>query len=417
MSDTPSRKLAVILHADVVGSTALVQANETLAHQRIRDTFRRFSEAISVQGGASHEVRGDAHVAEFPSASDAVEAALSFQASNTTYLNDLPDEIKPVIRVGIAMGEVVVGDDTVTGEAVVLAQRLEQLAQPAGICIQAMAKDTIPKRLPYIYEDLGEQAFKGFGEPVLAYTISQASDTQVGETEPVTQSELVYLELPDEPSIAVLPFSNMSGDPEQEYFSDGITEDIITALSKVSSLMVVARTSTFTYKDRAIDIKQVGREQGVRYVVEGSVRRAGDRVRVTAQLIDAVTGHHIWAERYDRELHDIFAVQDELVREIVTALDVELREGEQHRMWSSGTDNLEAWECVQLGQPIVSGSVPGDGERAKKLFERASELDPNYAMAWVMLGWYHFTFADVGGWRGRCRTTQACTRLHAEVCT
>ena len=192
----------------------------------------------------------------------------------------------------------------------------------------------------------------------------------------------------------------MSGDPEQEYFSDGITEDIITALSKVSSLMVVARTSTFTYKDRAIDIKQVGREQGVRYVVEGSVRRAGDRVRVTAQLIDAVTGHHIWAERYDRELHDIFAVQDELVREIVTALDVELREGEQHRMWSSGTDNLEAWECVQLGQPIVSGSVPGDGERAKKLFERASELDPNYAMAWVMLGWYHFTFADVGGWRG-----------------
>ena len=343
MQESPSRKLTVIMHADVVGSTALVQANETLTHQRIRDTLQRFSEAISAQGGTAHEVRGDALVAEFPSASDAVEAALSFQTANSARLEDVTDDIKPVLRVGIAMGEVVVADDTVTGEAVVMAQRLGQLAEPGGVCIQGMTKDTIPKRLSYRYEQLGQQVLKGFSEPVLAYTVERADARAAADPPPETSSEFVSLELPDEPSIAVLPFANMSGDPEQEYFSDGITEDIITVLSRISGLLVIARNSTMVYKGQAVDVKQVGREQGVRYVLEGSVRKAGNRIRVTAQLIDATTGHHRWAERYDRDLDDIFAVQDEIAGHITVEMRAELTEGEQARMRAKGVSSIEAW--------------------------------------------------------------------------
>jgi len=205
------------------------------------------------------------------------------------------------------------------------------------------------------------------------------------------------LELPDEPSIAVLPFTNMSSEPEQEYFSDGITEDIITALSKVSDLLVIARNSTFIYKDRAVDVKQVGRDQGVRYVLEGSVRKAGNRVRVTAQLVDATTSKHRWAERYDRDLEDIFAVQDEITREIVSALDVNLREGEQARFWSSGTKNLEAWECVRLGSDLLNAYRAEDIPEVMRLCQRAIDVDPEYAAAWVLLAWSHFHVADDSG--------------------
>ena len=231
MDEEPTRKLAVILHADVVGSTALVQANETLAHQRIRDTFNRFAETISSQGGTAHEIRGDALVAEFPKASDAVEAALSFQDANAAHLEDLSDDVRPVVRVGIAMGEVVVADATVTGEAVVLAQRLEQLAEPGGISIHGTAQDTVPKRLPYVYESLDEQELKGFSEPVRVYSVRRAADVLI-ETPEAKTGLAETSEFPDKASIAVLPFTNMSGDPEQEYFSDGITEDIITELSR-----------------------------------------------------------------------------------------------------------------------------------------------------------------------------------------
>jgi TolB-like protein/Tfp pilus assembly protein PilF len=203
------------------------------------------------------------------------------------------------------------------------------------------------------------------------------------------------LPLPDEPSIAILPFTNLSGDPEQEYFSDGITEDIITSLSKIKSLLVIASNSTFTYKGKSVDVRQVSREQGVQYVLEGSVRKAGNRIRVTAQLIEASTGHHIWAERYERELRDVFAVQDEIMREIVVALDVQLNEGEQARAWSSGTTNVEAWECVRLGAPEAFSANTEANLTAKALFEKAIDLDPSYAIAWVMLGWIYQQYADV----------------------
>ena len=204
-------------------------------------------------------------------------------------------------------------------------------------------------------------------------------------------------ELPDKPSIAVLPFVNLSGDPEQVYFSDGISEDIITALSKISNLTVASRSSTFGYRDGAVDTRTVCREQGVRFVLEGSVRKSANRVRVTAQLTDGSTGHSVWAERYDRDLDDIFAVQDELMREIVVALDVELREGEQLRFWSSGTHSVEAWECVRISAPVILNTRFAELDLAKKRLDRALELDPEYAIAWVMLGWYHQCFVDVAG--------------------
>ncbi len=204
------------------------------------------------------------------------------------------------------------------------------------------------------------------------------------------------LSLPDNPSIAILPFTNMSGDLEQEYFCDGISEDIITSLSKIQNLIVIARNSTFTYKGKSVDVRQVGLEQGVGYVLEGSVRRSGDRVRVNAQLIDATTGHHVWADRYDRELVDIFAIQDEIVREIVVALDVKLIEGEQGRAWSSGTTNIEAWEYFrQAAHGAVNDVNPGAKSPAKELLEKALKLDPTYAIAWVMLGWIYQQYADV----------------------
>lgn len=299
MSDAPSRKLAVILHADVVGSTGLVQLDESLAHQRIQDTFRRFSETIATYGGIAHEIRGDALVAEFSKVSDAVSASTEFQVANTTYNADLTDELRPVVRIGIAMGEVVIADNTITGEGVILAQRLEQLADPGGVCLQGAAYETVPKHLAFVYENMGEHQLKGFHEPVRVYAV-------IGRSQAITPTRRKALapDLEGKPSIAVLPLTNISGDPEQEYFADGITEDIITELSKIHGLLVISRNSTFTYKGKATKAQDVCRDLGVRYVLEGSVRKAGGQVRITAQLIDGVSGGHLWAERYDRALAD-----------------------------------------------------------------------------------------------------------------
>lgn len=381
MEESPSRKLAVILHADVVGSTALVQGNETVAHERIRDTFERLSEAIHRQGGAAREIRGDALVAEFTKASDAVEAALSFQTANASYLQDLADDIKPIVRVGIAMGEVVVADETITGEAVVLAQRLEQLAVPGGVCIQGTAQDTVPKRLPYIYEKLDEQTLKGFREPVRAYSVGRVVDASSAEPGAAVQAEPVSLELPDKPSVAVLPFSNMSDDPEQEYFSDGISEDIITELSRFRSLFVVARNSSFHYKGQSPKVQEVGRELGVQYIVEGSVRKAANRIRITAQLVEASSGKHIWAERYDRQLEDIFSVQDELVRIIVTTVGGQIEASDQHRAERLTKSELTVFDFVLRAQAAFLRTNKADNVHAVQFAECALEVDPENARA------------------------------------
>lgn len=374
--DHLARKLAVLLHADVVGSTSLVQKNETLAHARIQDTFRQFSKIIDSYGGVALEIRGDALVAEFAKVSDSVSAALAFQAANNNLNEQLSDDILPVLRIGIAMGEVVVADNTVTGEGIVLAQRLEQLAEPGSVCIQGAVYDTIPKRFEYHYENLGEQQLKGFDETVRAYCVTLKPDACIPPPDSAATSTTPVLSLPDKPSIAVLPFNNMSGDPDQEYFSDGISEDIITALSRMPWFFVIARNSSFIYKGKAVDIGKAAQELGVQYVLEGSVRKSGQRVRVTAQLIDALTDKHVWAGRYDRELADVFAVQDEVVDSIVGEVAPEFLSAEAKRARRANSIELNAWDCVMRGRWHMWKLSREHLAQARALFERAIALVP-----------------------------------------
>lgn len=388
MAQTPTRKLAVVLHADVVGSTVLVQFNETVAHERIRDAFLRFSEIIISYNGVAHEIRGDALVAEFARVSDAISASLAFQAGNSMRNEDLADQIRPVVRVGIAMGEVVVADKTVTGEGVVMAQRLEQLAEGGGVCVQGAVYDTVPKRFPFRYENLGEHRVKGFDEAVRVYTVSLTPGASIPEPEPLARSSSTAVpQLSDKPSIAVLPFTNMSGDSDQEYFSDGITEDIITALSHFRSFPVIARNSTFTYKGQAVRVQQVARELGARYVLEGSVRKAGERLRITAQLVDAGSGHHVWAGKFDNTIEDVFDIQDEITLKIVATIQPELAQAEMDRAKVKRPEKLSAWDLVLRGMYYVNRHTHEEFVTAQELFQRAIDLDPGYSDAWAGLGW------------------------------
>jgi adenylate cyclase len=378
--DQLSRKLAVILHADVVGSTELVRQDESLAHRRIRDAFQLFSETIVRHNGLAHEIRGDAIVAEFPKASDGVAASIEFQAKNEAQVQELPDPIRPVLRIGIAMGEVVVADNTVTGEGIVLAQRLEQLAESGGICIQGAVYETIPRRLPYEYVNLGKRELKGFDEPIRVYAVKPRSQAHTQ-----TQQKVTTTDYADKPSIAVLPLSNMSGDSEQEYFSDGITEDIITELSRFTMLYVVARHSSFAFKGKRIDIKEIAEKLGAQYIVEGSVRRAGNRTRITAQLIDAGTGNHIWGERYDRELDDIFAVQDEVTRAIVATIAAQLGKTVSENAARKATTSIKSYEYLLQANRLYYRFNPEDNITAAQLYRKAIERDPLFSRAYAGL--------------------------------
>ena len=392
MEDKLSRKLAAILYADVADYSRLTGEDEDATHRRLSEYLDLVSNSIGHHQGKVVHYAGDAVLADFSTVTNALECATSIQNDLSNRNQDLPDERKIQFRIGINLGEVIVDREDIYGNDVNVAARLESLADAGGICISEAVRTAIGNKLPIAYEFMGEQSVKNIKDPIRAYQVRLHPQEQPREVPP----EFQEFELPQKPSIAVLPFTNMNADPEQEYFSDGISEDIITALSKINNLLVIARNSTFTYKGKAVDVRQISREQGVGYVLEGSVRKAGNRIRVTAQLIDATTGHHIWADRYDRELDDIFAVQDEIVREIVVALDVELNEGEQARIWSSGTTNVEAWECVRLGSyNAVYSTNPEVKLQAKALLEKALELDPSYSIAWVMLGWIYQQYVDV----------------------
>lgn len=390
LEDTSSRKLAVILHADVVGSTPLVQLNEKFAHKRIQDAITRLSETISNHGGIAHEIRGDALVAEFAKASDAVSASLAFQTANDAHNNKLSDDIRPVARIGIAMGEVVVADNTVTGEGVVLAQRLEQIAGPGGVVIQGAAYETIPKRLPFEYKNLGERQIKGFDESVRMYTVRKS------ELEKPAEPAMTASEFTEKPSIAVLPFTNMSGEPEQEYFSDGVTEDIITELSHFKALSVIARNSSFAFKGRSVDVAEVFKQLSARYVVEGSVRKAGNQVRVTAQLIESESREHVWAQRYDRDLSDIFQVQDEITKLIVAAVAGRVDAAESQRAAMKPPRDMSTYDLFLRGIhefDKTESSSDVSCEKARALFRQAIDSDPRFARAYT----YHAfsIFCDV----------------------
>ncbi|MDX1433399.1 MAG: adenylate/guanylate cyclase domain-containing protein [Gammaproteobacteria bacterium] len=376
-------KLAVILHADVVDSTALVQKDERVAHERIRDVFLRFSETIAAYGGIAHEIRGDALVAEFERASDAVGAALAFQAANAEHNFSLTDAIRPDMRVGIALGEVVVAHGTLTGAGVVLAQRLEQLAESGGVAIQGAVSEAVPARLPFVYESLGERSLKGFDMPIRAYAValSEGSEMPAPET-----TRPAVREPATKPFIAVLPFDNLSADPEHGFFADGITEEIITELSRFQSLQVLARTSAFGLKEKAMGVLELHAEFGINYVLEGSVRRAGSRVRITAKLIDARTGSQVWAERYDRDLIDVFDLQDEIARGVVAVVPERLGHAELERAKRQVPGNLSAYDCLLRAKWHHHRRTPQDNAQALEMLERVIELDPQCAAAYGWMG-------------------------------
>ena len=384
------RRLAAILAADVVGYSRLMEADEAGTLARLKAVRADFIEpTIAKHKGRTVKLMGDGALVEFSSVVDAVECAVAIQRGMAEQDADVREDERITFRIGINLGDVIIDGDDIYGDGVNVAARLEELAKPGGVCVSGTVFEHVSGKADIAFDDMGEREVKNIAKPIQIYAWTDASTATVGRTAAPTDDP----PLPDEPSIAVLPFTNMSGDPEQEFFADGIAEDIITALSKVTNLLVIARNSTFTYKGQAVDVKQVSRDQGVRYVLEGSVRKAGNRVRITAQLIDATTGHHIWAERYDRDLDDIFAIQDEITREVIVALDVRLRAGEQARFWSGGTKNLEAWECVRLAIDLQNLATPESQRESRPLCKKALDLDANYATAWVILGWaYHNEF-------------------------
>ena len=434
--DRLSGKLAVILHADIAGSTELIRQDKELAHERIQDSFRRFRDTIEKYQGHVLELRGDALLAEFEHAANAVSAALSFQVNHAGYNSEINDDLRPMIRVGIAMGEVVIADDTVTGTGVVQAQRVEQLAAPGGVCLTAAIQEDIPKRMPVDLENLGEKSLKGFEYPVRVFQVELRSGvsilppqevsqpkaapktpkliagiivlalviaggtgywfkTQVLREEPASIESMAY-SLPDKPSIAVLPFHNMSSDAEQEYFADGMTEDLITDISKISGLKVIARHSTFPYKGQNPDLIDVGMALGATHIIDGSVRKSGSTLRITIQLIDASDGKHVWAERYDRELRDVFSIQDEIIGEIITALSLKLTPEEEKRVARHNTLNLDAYDLFMRGRQQESFFTRESFIEAKRYYDQVVALDPNYAEAWARLAQIHTLNGQLG---------------------
>jgi adenylate cyclase len=375
------RRLAAILAADVVGYSRMMGEDETGTLARLQ-TIRKelLHPKVAEYGGRIVKTTGDGTLIEFPSAVDAVQHAVDVQTAVGPWQADTPVNQRIELRMGINVGDIIVEADDIFGDGVNVAARLEGLAEPGGICISGTVFDQVKGKLDLSFDDLGPREVKNIAEPVRVYQWSVGKSATVGDTQPNQ-----VLPLPDKPSIAVLPFDNISGDPEQEYFSDGITEDIITALSQIRQFFVIARNTTFTYKGRAVDVQAVAKELGVRYVLEGSIRRAGDRIRVTAQLIDGETGKHIWAKRYDRDLEDIFAVQDEITTTVVGAIQPELSRAEQDRARRKSSDNLDAWDLYQRGVWHSWRMSKEDHVEAQLHLQRAIELDSEFCPAYAFL--------------------------------
>ena len=315
---------------------------------------------------------GDNVLAEFASAVDAVQCAVEIQKQLKKENDRLVEDKRLEFRIGVNIGDVVQDEDRIYGDGVNIAARIEGLADPAGICVSRSAYDQIKKKLDFGFEYIGEHHVKNISEPVRVYKVLMDSDSP----KPLVDEPL---ELPDKPSIAVLPFDNMNKDPDQEYFSDGLTEQIINGLCKVSNLFVIGRNSSFAYKGKSISTKQIAQELGVRYILEGSVQKAGDRVRITAQLIDATTDYHMWSERYDRDLSDIFALQDEITMKLISAMHINLTSGEQARLWEGGTTNIQAYDKCMRGNECFFRNNEKDNKQAQQFYKKAINIDKAYA--------------------------------------
>ena len=421
------RKLTAILSADVKGYSLLMREDEEATVRTITAYRELIGSVVRKHRGEVVDSPGDNILAEFASVVDAVRSAVEIQEELKARNAELPENRRMEFRIGINLGDVIHEKERIYGDGVNVAARVESLADAGGICVSRSAYDQVKDKLTLGYEYLGEHSVKNIAEPVRIYRVlmdPEAAGTVIGEkrVEPkrgqkvalavvivlllvvgglliwrtvsppveVASVEKMAFPLPEKPSLAVLPFDNMSGDSSQDYFSNGITENIITSLSNVSNLFVIARNSTFTYKGKPVKVQQVAEELGVRYVLEGSVQRSEDRVRITAQLIDALTGHHMWADRYDRKLGDIFALQDDITEQVTMALKVKLTEGEQARILRKHIENKEAYEYFLRGQEIFRTFTKEAGVQARKLFEKTVTLDPNSTLGWSFIGWTHY---------------------------
>ena len=404
------RRLAAIVACDVVSYSKMMGRDEagTLARlKKLRSEF--LHPKVSEYGGRVVKTTGDGTLIEFPSAVDAVSHAVDVQRGMAERNKDIPGDQQIRLRLGINVGDIIIDEDDIYGDGVNVAARLEALAEPDGICLSARVYDYVRDRLDVAYDDLGELAVKNIADLVHVYRVRLGEAASAG-VPGVSQA----LPLPDKPSIAVLPFVNMSGDAEQEYFADGITEDLITLLSQIRWFFVIARNSSFAYKGKSPDIRAVARELGVAYVLEGSVRKAGSRVRVTAQLIDGASGNHVWAQRYDRDLEDIFAVQDEITATLVGAIEPELGKAERERARAKRPDDLRAWELYQRGLWHTYRRTREDLAEAQLLFRRAIAIDPGLARAYAAAE-EAFFFQHVGGYVDGADAANTAALQYAET--
>jgi len=404
-----------VLAADVAGYSRLMGADEegTLARLKaVRKTV--VDPTITAHRGRIVKTTGDGMLVEFASAVDAARCAAEVQRGMADQNARVPRDTQIELRIGIHVGDIIIDDNDIFGDGVNIAARLEGIAEPGGVCISDDAQRQIRGKIDIAFEDMGSQTLKNIAEPMRAWRMRLD-----GSVPPIAPAKLPSeanqpLALPDKPSIAVLPFQNMSGDPEQEHFCDGLVEDIITTLSKLARLRVIARNSTFVYKGRSVDIREAAKQLGVRYVLEGSVRKSGNRIRITAQLIDAADGTHLWAERYDRAMDDIFAIQDEITLTLATEMQVKLTEGEQARLHYTTTNNVEAWTYWVQGMSHFRKAVTKeDNSQARHYWEKALALDPASASLNAKLSFLHSLDARFGWWDDR-QTAMDKARSYAD---
>jgi adenylate cyclase len=411
--DRIQRRLAAILAADVVGYSRMMERDETGTLARLRALRSKvFDPATHRFDGRIFKTTGDGALAEFGSAVDAVQCAVEIQRALAERNADLPEHARIILRIGISLGDVIVEGDDLYGNGVNVAARMEGLAEPGAICVSGNVHEHMGNALDVTFEDLGEQAVKNMDRPVRSYRVhldpaAARPVVQKSGTTPVPDAPPTYF---DKPSIAVLSFENMSGDPEQEFFSDGLTEDLITALSYWSTFSVIARNSTFQYKGKSPDVRAVASELGVRYVLEGSVRKSGERVRITAQLIDGATGKHVWAEKYDRQLIDFFDLQDELTQVIAAKVEPEFAKAEHKRVAQKPSTDLDAWELYHRGFAALQ-EMTGEGNlKSQEFFKRVISCDPSNSRGHTGLGYALFRHA----WDGYAENTGIDSRIFIE---
>jgi adenylate cyclase len=407
-----SRRLVAVFAADVEGYSRLMGADEVgtlkgLTERRaILDTF------IGEHRGRIANTAGDSVLAEFGSAMDAVQCAVTAQTALAKVNASVPPEKRISFRIGIHIGDIMVRAGDLFGDGVNIAARLQSIAKPGGVCISGATYDQVRKVLPMTFVDLGAQQIKNIQEPVRAYQVNAPGEAREVASVRVAEPESPP-PLPEKPSIAVLPFQNMSGDPEQEYFADGIAEDVLTTLSKIQELMVIARNSSFVFKGQTKDIREIGRTLGVRYVLEGSVRKAGNRVRLAAQLIDSLNGSHVWADRFEGNLDDVFELQDRITQDIVAALEVRLTFGEHARVWLKRSGSPLVYEHFLKGQTLYVNFAEHTHAQARSEFERALAINPAYAPALCLLGYTLIDQARFGWEKDQAKAFEAALECAA----